>query len=200
MDDTHDPTETDAATDPTETDAATDPTETDAATDPTETDAATDAEPDETDERLDFSDTVRVETTPDALWETISDPATLTECVPGAESIERVSERKYTVDITRGVSHLTVSLDGEAEFVEMNPPDSVVTSARAFDSKTGSDFDILAAMEIQSTDDSAAELAYTAEVTISGGVATMSNRVLRPIVSRDIDTYFANVKDAVEDV
>lgn len=158
-----------------------------------------DEQPAETDdERLEFSDSVRVETTPEELWETISDPATLTECVPGAEEIERVSERRYTVDITRGVSHLTVSLSGEAEFVEMNPPDSVVTSANAFDSKTGSDFDILAAMEIQATDDGAANLAYTAEVTISGGVATMSTRLLRPIVERDIDTYFENVKAAVE--
>ena len=158
-----------------------------------------DDEPAETeDERLEFTDTVRIETTPEDLWATISDPVTLTECVPGAEAIERVSERRYTVDITRGVSHLTVSLSGEAEFVEMNPPDSVVTSANAFDSKTGSDFDILAAMEIQATDDGAANLAYTAEVVISGGVATMSNRLLRPIVKRDIGTYFDNVKTAVE--
>jgi carbon monoxide dehydrogenase subunit G len=154
---------------------------------------------DERGDRLEFSDAVRIETTSETLWATISDPATLTECVPGAESIERVSERKYTVDITRGLSHLTVSLSGEAEFVEMDPPEHVVTSATAFDSKTGSDFDILAAMEIQETDDGATELVYTAEVSISGGVATMSNRVLRPIVNRDIDTYFQNIKAEVED-
>jgi carbon monoxide dehydrogenase subunit G len=165
---------------------------------PTGTDDESAADSETGDERLEFSDTVHVETTPDDLWATISDPATLTECVPGAESIERVSERRYTVDITRGLSHLTVALSGEAEFVEMNPPDSVVTSANAFDSKTGSDFDILAAMEIQETDNGTADLAYTAEVSISGGVATMHNRVLRPIVSRDIDTYFENVKAAVE--
>ncbi|MFD1641363.1 CoxG family protein [Halohasta litorea] len=148
---------------------------------------------------LTFSDSVAIETTPEALWSTISDPATLTECVPGAESIERVSERKYTVKITRGVSHLTVSLSGEAEFVEMNPPDYVVTSATAFDSKTGSDFDILAAMEISPVEDGTAELAYSAEVSISGGVGTMSSRLLRPIVNRDITTYFSNIKTEVEE-
>ncbi|MEF8850999.1 MAG: SRPBCC domain-containing protein [Haloarculaceae archaeon] len=153
---------------------------------------------DQAGERLEFSDAVSIDTTREALWETISDPAVLTECVPGAESIERVSERRYTVDITRGVSHLTVSLSGEAEFVEMNPPDYVVTKANAFDSKTGSDFDILAAMEIQDGEDGAAQLVYTAEVTYTGGVASVSNRVLRPIVNRDINTYFENVKAEVE--
>ena len=149
-------------------------------------------------ECLEFSDAVSIETTRADLWATISDPEVLTECVPGAESIDRVSERTYTVDITRGVSHLTVSLSGEAEFVEMNPPESVVTSATAFDSKTGSDFDILAGMEITPVDDGTAELAYSAEVSISGGVGTMSSRLLRPIVNRDITTYFENIKAEVE--
>lgn len=153
---------------------------------------------DEETNELEFSDAVRIDAGREELWEIISDPDTLTRCVPGAESIERVSERKYTVDITRGVSHLTVSLSGEAEFVEMNPPDYVVTQASAFDSKTGSDFAILAAMEIQE-DDGDAQLVYTAEVTYSGGVANISNRVLRPIVKRDINTYFENIRTAVED-
>ena len=152
---------------------------------------------DEETNELEFSDAVRIDAGREELWETISDPDTLTNCVPGAESIERVSERKYTVEITRGVSHLTVSLSGEAEFVEMNPPDYVVTRATAFDSKTGSDFDILAAMEIQD-DDGDAQLVYTAEVTYSGGVANISKRVLRPIVKRDINTYFENVRAEVE--
>jgi len=156
--------------------------------------------PDDEDEEtseLEFSDAVRIDASREELWQTISDPDVLTECVPGAESIERVSETKYTVDITRGVSHLTVSLSGEAEFVEMNPPDYIVTRANAFDSKTGSDFDILAAMEIQE-DDEGAQLVYTAEVTYSGGVANISNRVLRPIVKRDINTYFENIQSEVE--
>lgn len=168
-------------------------------THPVDENAPDEAAPDENERRLEFSDTVRIDADGDEIWTTISDPETLTECVPGAESIERVSERKYTVQITRGVSHLTVSLSGEAEFVEMNPPNYVVTTGNAFDSKTGSDFDVLAAMEIQEDGDGAAELAYTAEVTYSGGAASLSPRILRPIVSRDISTYFENVKAVVED-
>ena len=153
---------------------------------------------DEDDKYLEFADTVALAGTKDEVWETISDPEVLTMCVPGAESIERVSERKYTVDITRGVSKLTLSLTGEAEFVEMNPPDYIVTVAEAFDSKTGSEFEILAAMEMNETDDGAVALTYKAEVTYSGGAAGINKRLLRPIVERDVNTYFQNVKDRVE--
>jgi len=156
-----------------------------------------DQTPAEDEKYMEFEDTVTLETTSDELWETISDPEVLTMCVPGAESIERVSERKYTVDITRGVSKLTLSLSGEAEFVEMNPPDYLVTVANAFDAKTGSDFEILAAMEMTDHEDEVA-LSYRAEVTYSGGAAGISKRILRPIVNRDVNTYFQNIKERVE--
>ncbi|WP_436925050.1 CoxG family protein [Halosimplex amylolyticum] len=148
-------------------------------------------------ERLEFSDAVYIDADPDELWACLSDPETLTECVPGAESIERVSERTYAVEITRGVSHLTVSLSGEAEFVELNPPEYVVTSATAFDEKTGSDFDVLAAMEIDDGHRDGSRLVYRAEVTYSGGVAALSPSILRPIVSRDVDAYFENLSTTV---
>ncbi|MFB6085930.1 MAG: CoxG family protein [Halodesulfurarchaeum sp.] len=146
---------------------------------------------------LEFSDAVEIPAPKTELWDTISDPATLTECVPGAESIERVSERKYTLEITRGVSHLSLSLSGEAEFVEMNAPDSIVTKGSAFESKTGSTFEILAAMEINETD-AGCELVYTAEVEYSGGAASLTNSLLKPVVERDVDTYFDNVRAAVQ--
>lgn len=155
-------------------------------------------EADDDSKRLEFEDDVELDATKEALWETISDPTVLTDCVPGAESIERVSDRKYAVEITRGVSHLTVSLSGEAEFVEMNPPEHVVTTGNVFDAKTGSDFDVLAAMEMREGEEGGVRLSYRAEVTFSGGVAALGPSVLRPIVERDVNTYFENVRERVE--
>jgi len=153
--------------------------------------------------RLEFADAVELETTKAHLWETISDPETLTACVPGADSIERLDERTYTLEITRGISHVSVSLSGEAEFVEMNPPDFIVTRGTAFDSKTGTDFEVLAAMELEEAgvgeEGDGVSLAYQAEVTFSGGAAVMKKSLLRPIVKRDVNTYFENVRARVED-
>ncbi|MFC7211808.1 CoxG family protein [Natronoarchaeum sp. GCM10025321] len=154
---------------------------------------------DEASKRLEFADTVELATTKDDLWSTISDPETLTECVPGAESIVRTSEQKYELDITRGVAQMSLSLTGEAEFVEMSPPDYIVTTGNAFDTKTGSDFEILAAMEMEEIDDETVQLTYQAEVEYSGGVASVPKRVISPIVKRDVDTYFDNVHRVVED-
>lgn len=146
---------------------------------------------------LTFDGAVEMPTTKDHLWSVISDPAVLTECVPGAETVERLSERRYRADITRGLSKLTVSLSGEVEFVEMAEPDYVVASGSAHDSKTGSDLEVLAAMEIAEVDEGV-ELIYSAEIDVTGGAAALSWNLLRPIVRNDIENYFDNVREAVE--
>lgn len=148
--------------------------------------------------RLEFGDQLRLEGTRTAVWETISDPETLTACVPGAESVERVSERRYTCEITRGISHLTVSMAGEAEFVELEPPDYVVATGTAFDSRTGSEFDVLAGMELTDAPEGGVDLSYSAEVSFTGGVAGLGETVLRRIVGRDVAAYFENVRTVVE--
>ncbi|WP_380692216.1 CoxG family protein [Salinirubellus salinus] len=113
---------------------------------------------------MSFADTVRLDTDRHQLWAAITDPETLATCIPGAESVERVSDREYTCEITRSVGRVAVSLRGEAQLVEVHPPDYVVTRGSAFDSKTGSDLEVLAAMELQEADDGRVALSYSAEV------------------------------------
>ncbi|MFB6138016.1 MAG: CoxG family protein [Halobacteriaceae archaeon] len=148
---------------------------------------------------------VEVET----LWDAISDPAAIAGCVPGAREIERLDEGRYGVTITRGVSHLTLSLSGELAFVESSPPDYLVASGAGHDATTGSDLAMLAAMELSPVAepaaregvpddaDAAVELAYSAEVGLTGGVASLGTEMLRPIVKRDVTAFFGNLRGRV---
>ncbi|WP_229113829.1 CoxG family protein [Halapricum desulfuricans] len=152
---------------------------------------------DEEEARLEFSDTVTIETGKDDLWAFISQAENLADCIPGAESVERLSERHYTCEITRGISRVRVSLDGEFELVEMNEPDWIVMEGNGFDSTTGSDFDVLAAMEMNEHDEGT-DLSYSAELYYTGGVARLGARLLSRVIRGDIETYFQNIKDDVE--
>lgn len=159
-----------------------------------------DTSPDEeTGGTLTFEDSVSMPTTKDHLWSVISNPEVLTQCVPGADDVSRESERRYTCEITRGISRLTISLSGEVEFVEMNEPDWVVVNGSAYDPKTHSDFDILAAMEMADGADGSVALTYSAEVSFTGGIASLPTSTFRPIVKSDIDSYFENIREVVAD-
>lgn len=171
------------------------PTELDRTDDESATDASV-ADP-ETEPGLTFSDTVVVGTSPEDLWAFVSDAENLAACIPGAESVARRSEREYTFEITRGISHVTVTLTGEFELVEMDEPDWIVAEGSAFDSTTGSDFDVIAAMEMVEVDDGTA-LSYSAELYYTGGVARLGARLLRSVIQSDVEAYFENVRTAVE--
>lgn len=148
--------------------------------------------------KLEFTDTVRTETDKDTLWAFISDAENLAEVVPGAQEVTRHSERRYSVVLERGFGSVSVSLDGEFELVEMDEPDWVIAEGEAFDSTTGSTFDLLAAMEMDETEDGAVELSYSAELFYTGGVASLGARLLKKFIARDVDKYFENVKARVE--
>lgn len=149
--------------------------------------------------QLEFEDSVVVSATKEEVWENISDPEVLATCVPGAEEIERLSERMYTVEITRGLSSLTISLAGEVELVEMNEPDWIVASGSAYDSRSHSEFEGLAAMEMVETEDDEVQISYKADLTFTGGVASIPSRIVGRLIRSDVEEYFENVKTVVDD-
>ncbi|AOW80727.1 carbon monoxide dehydrogenase subunit G-like protein [Halodesulfurarchaeum formicicum] len=156
--------------------------------------------PDTDDDRssLEFTDTVRADTDKQTLWEFISDAQNLADVVPGAKNVTRHTERRYALEIERGIGHVSVSLDGEFELVEMDEPDWIIAEGEAFDATTGSTFDVLAAMEMQETETGEVDLSYAAELFYTGGVASLGARLLKKFIEGDVDRYFENVKSRVE--
>ncbi|QSG04007.1 CoxG family protein [Natranaeroarchaeum sulfidigenes] len=150
------------------------------------------------DTQLEFEDSVTIDAGKEELWGFISEAQNLAQCIPGAESVTRETERRYTCEVTRGISKMTISIDGELEMVEMNEPDWIVADGEAFDSTTGSRFDVLAAMEMSEVEGDRTELAYTAELSYSGGVASLPKLVVRKAVTSDLNSYFENIRTEIE--
>ena len=145
---------------------------------------------------LEFEDTVEIGGDKDDLWVFISDPENLVDCVPGAKDVERVTEREYEFVIEQGIGRFTVTLDGDVELVEMDEPDAIVADGSAYDGGTGSTFSGVAAMEMHGDDP--VELAYTAEMTFTGGVASLGARLVGRVVRSNVEEYFENIRDRFE--
>jgi carbon monoxide dehydrogenase subunit G len=157
---------------------------------------ATRTDEEETGAQLEFEGAVEIEGTRDELWAFISDPENLVDCVPGAEEVQRRSDREYSFVVEQGIGRFTVTLDGEVELVEMDEPDFVVADGSAYDGGTGSTFEGLAAMEMSGDDP--VDLAYTAEMTFTGGVASLGARLVRRVIRSNVDEYFDNIRAEFE--
>lgn len=149
--------------------------------------------------QLSFEDTLTIHTTKAELWTCISDPAVLARCVPGADDVERVSERSYTIELTRGLSSLTISLTGDVELVELNEPDWIVATGTAYDPRSHSHFEGLAAMEVSATGEGTIDLTYEVELTFTGGIASLPSGIVGPLIRSDVDQYFENIRTEVTD-
>lgn len=147
---------------------------------------------------LAFEDSFTLAGTKDGIWSSISDPEVLAHCVPGAEEVEQISRRKYTVEIVRGISHLTIELSGDIELVEMNEPEWIVADGNAYDPRTHSDIEGMAAMEMTELDGGEVRIDYKATVNFTGGVTSIPTRMIKQFVRSDVDAYFENVRSTVE--
>ncbi len=146
---------------------------------------------------MEFEGDVTINADKERVWELISDPELLVECVPGAKEINRVSESKYTGVIERGLAGVSISLDGEVEMIELNAPDNVVAEASGQDTRTNSRMDATAEMTI-TEEDGGSTLSYQIDMDFTGRLATLGSRIVKRKINSDINTFFENVQKIAE--
>ena len=146
---------------------------------------------------MEFEGTFTIEADSEFVWERISDPEVLMECVPGAKEVNQVSETKYTGVIERGMAGITLELDGSAEILELQPPEKIVATASGQDSRTNSRMDADLTIEITPEGD-ASEISYHIDLDFTGRLATLGSRIVKRKINSDINTFLDNVKEKIE--
>lgn len=147
---------------------------------------------------MEFEGEITINADKERIWELISDPEMLVKCVPGAKEVNRVSENKYTGVIQRGLAGVNVTLDGEVEMTELNPPDDIVAEASGQDTRTNSRMDATAEMTITEVDENESTLSYYIDMDFTGRLATLGSRIVKRKINSDINTYFDNLQEMAE--
>lgn len=129
------------------------------------------------------------------LWVKLQDPGFLGQCVPGSESVERVDEGTFRLELSRGLSHLEICPAAEVTILESEEPEWMVVEGSGYEAKTHTEFWGTAILEMTRIKDDLVNLAYQAELTFVGGARLVTPKILRPIIQSDVNQYFTNVKD-----
>jgi 2-furoyl-CoA dehydrogenase large subunit len=123
-----------------------------------------------------------------AVWDMLLDPQTLEKVVPGAHSIERVSDTHFRADVTLGVGPVKGRYKAEIRLADLKPPQSLTLSAEAsgalgFGGGTG--FVTLEEADGLTT------IGYRYEAGIGGKVASVGGRLLDGAARFLISQFFA---------
>lgn len=122
------------------------------------------------------------------VWEALNDPAVLKACIPGCETIERVSDTEYKVVMTAAVGPVKAKFNGKLRLADLNPPQSYSLSFEGSGGAAG--FGKGGAKVSLAPEGNHTRLSYTAQATVGGKLAQIGSRLIDGVARKMADEFF----------
>ncbi len=146
---------------------------------------------------MDFSGSVTIAAARDAVWDFVSDPARMGGCGPGVESVEVHDDGSFTAVAKVGFGAISARFKVDAEFTDRTGPDHAAVHAHG--KAPGSAVDGDARMTLRDGDEAGTTIMdWTADVQISGMIASLGARLVRGTAEKLIGKTFTCVKATLE--
>ncbi len=140
---------------------------------------------------------VRINAPLEKVWEFLVNPHVVARCAPGVESLEIIiPDRQFRAVASIGFGSAKVTFITDVEWLEMESPYRAKMKAHGI--APGSAADVVAEMSLVSAGDSFTELAWWADVTISGTIASLASRLMGSVTQKLTDLFFDCVRKQIE--
>jgi len=123
-----------------------------------------------------------------AVWDALNSPDVLKKCLPGCESVERVSPDLFKVMITAAIGPLKAKFNGTLQVTEANPPASCVL---VFEGQGGAvGFGKGTSSVTLKQLENGTELTYSAQAHVGGKLAQIGSRLIDSVAKKMSDDFF----------
>jgi carbon monoxide dehydrogenase subunit G len=122
------------------------------------------------------------------VWRALNDPEVLKTCIPGCESIERVSDTEFRVVITAAVGPVKARFTGKLVLTDLDPPNSYSLSFEGSGGAAG--FGKGSAHVSLKPEGEGTRLIYTAKASIGGKLAQVGSRLIDGVARKMADDFF----------
>src|SRR5512134_1166637 len=129
------------------------------------------------------------------VWEGLNDPEVLKACIPGCETIERVSDTEYRVAMTAAVGPVKAKFNGKLLLADLNPPNSYTLSFEGSGGAAG--FGKGGAQVSLAPEAGGTKLSYTAKATVGGKLAQVGSRLVDAAARKMADDFFSRFDTTV---
>lgn len=129
------------------------------------------------------------------VWNALNDPDVLRRCLPGCESVERVSAEDFKIIMTAAVGPLKARFNGKLRMTDARPPSACVLQ---FEGQGGAMGFGKGTSTVSLRDvPEGTELTYTAEAQIGGKLAQVGSRLIDGVARKMSDDFFKAFRDQV---
>ena len=131
------------------------------------------------------------------VWDFLTDPNQIGHCAPGVEKIEMIEPlKRYRGVVSVGFGAVKARFTGEVEVIELEEPN--YAKLKAHGSATGSVADAVSEMRLSDGPDGSTVLNWTADVTVSGQLASLASRLMVPVSQKLAQVFYDQVRKKIE--
>jgi uncharacterized protein len=130
-----------------------------------------------------------VPTDVDATWRALNDPEVLRACIPGCESLDRVSDTEYRVVMTARVGPVSAKFSGRLVLADIAAPRSY---ALKFEGQGGAAGFANGTAKVElSPADGGTRIDYTVKAQVGGKLAQIGSRLIDGAAAKVANDFFA---------
>ncbi len=129
------------------------------------------------------------------VWEKLNDPETLKSCIPGCESVEKVSDTEFTAKGVAPVGPVKASFAGKVTMTDLDPPAGYTITGEG----TGGVAGFAKGSAKVALDDVGSEtvLRYGVQAQVGGKLAQIGSRLIDATSRKMADEFFTRFVNAV---
>ena len=145
---------------------------------------------------MQFSGSTEIDAPRSRVWGFVIDPQQVGWCGPGVESIEEVDATHFKAKAKVGLGVISTRFSVNLELVEAIEPDRAVI--RASGQAPGSAVDARGEMVLSGPPDGPTTMAWTADVSIMGTIASVGSRLIEGTADKLIGQAFECMRAKLE--
>jgi len=131
------------------------------------------------------------------VWDFLTDPNQIGQCVPGVEKIETIEPlKKYRGIVSVGLGSVKARFSGDVDILELDEPNRA--KLKAHGTATGSAADAVSEMTLSDGLEGATVVNWTADINVSGQLASLVSRLMVPVSQKLAGVFYAEVKKRIE--
>lgn len=131
------------------------------------------------------------------VWDKLNDPAVLQACIPGCQSLEKVSETAFVAVARNKIGPVTATFRGKVDLSDLDPPNAYRIHGEGDGGVAG--FAKGAARVALAPDGAGTKLTYVVEAQVGGKIAQLGARLVDGVAKKLADQFFANFAAVVSD-
>ena len=144
---------------------------------------------------MDMTGEFRIPAPRQRVWEGLNDPQILKECIPGCQTIEKVSDTEFTAKVLAQVGPVKANFAGKVTLADLEPPQSYTIAGEGSGGVAG--FAKGSAKVNLAEDGSITVLNYAVQAHVGGKLAQIGSRLIDSVARKMAETFFTRFVAAV---